>query len=223
VIAALEREDKRSSMMILRLSKSCFLLSLLLLVGLPADLPAHEAGTLKPVQLTTAPLNIKAPDFILLNQNGERFDSTKLRGKVVVLDFIYTTCTDVCPLFTANFAQLQQKLKTEHKGNVFFASISTDPEVDSPKVLKSYAERYGADFQNWVFLTGSETQLKPVWKSFGVRVIRKGRGIIQHTSLTTVLDEEGIRRFNYFGEKWQLKDLQKDIEGLLENKPKPNH
>jgi protein SCO1/2 len=88
-------------------------------MGLPADLHAHEAGTSKPVQLTTATLNIKTPDFTLLNQNGERFDSTNLRGKIVVLDFIYTTCADVCPLFTANFAQLQQRLNAEHKGNVF--------------------------------------------------------------------------------------------------------
>jgi protein SCO1 len=205
------------------LTKNFLMLGLLFLGGLPMDLYAHVAGAPQQVQLTTATLNTKAPDFTLLNENSERFDSTKLRGKIVVLDFIYTTCTDVCPLFTANFAQLQQRLTTEHKGNVFFVSITTDPEVDSPKVLKSYAQRYGADFQNWAFLTGSETQLKPVWKSFGIRVIRKGRGIIQHTSLTTVLDQEGIRRFNYFGEKWQLKDLQKDIAGLLEKKPKPNH
>jgi protein SCO1 len=205
------------------LTKNFLMLGLLFLGGLPMDLYAHVAGARQQVQLTTATLNTKAPDFTLLNENSERFDSTKLRGKIVVLDFIYTTCTDVCPLFTANFAQLQQRLTTEHKGNVFFVSITTDPEVDSPKVLKSYAQRYGADFQNWAFLTGSETQLKPVWKSFGIRVIRKGRGIIQHTSLTTVLDQEGIRRFNYFGEKWQLKDLQKDIAGLLEKKPKPNH
>jgi protein SCO1 len=205
------------------LTKNFLMLGLLFLGGLPMDLYAHVAGAPQQVQLTTATLNAKAPDFTLLNENSERFDSTKLRGKIVVLDFIYTTCTDVCPLFTANFAQLQQRLTTEHKGNVFFVSITTDPEVDSPKVLKSYAQRYGADFQNWAFLTGSETQLKPVWKSFGIRVIRKGRGIIQHTSLTTVLDQEGIRRFNYFGEKWQLKDLQKDIAGLLEKKPKPNH
>ncbi len=206
-----------------RLSKTRFLLWLLFLVGIPAALHAHEAGTSKPAQLTTATLNIKAPDFTLLNQNGERFDSTKLRGKVVVLDFIYTTCTDVCPLFTANFAQLQQRLNTEHKGNVFLVSITTDPEVDSAKVLKSYAQRYGADFQNWAFLTGSEAQLKQVWKNFGIRVIRKGRGLVQHTSLTTVLDQQGIRRFNYFGEKWQLKDLQKDIAELLEKTPKLNH
>jgi hypothetical protein len=44
---------------------------------------------------------------------------------------------------------------------------------------------------------------------------------VQHTSLTTVIDREGIRRFNYFGEKWQLKDLQNDIAGLLAKKPNP--
>jgi protein SCO1/2 len=145
-----------------------------------------------------------------------------LGGKVVVLDFIYTTCTDVCPLFTANFAQLQRTLKNERAG-LFLVSITTDPEVDSPKVLKAYAQRYGADFQNWAFLTGSESQLKPVWKAFDVRVIKRGRGLVQHTSLTTVIDRQGIRRFNFFGEKWPLKDLLRDTSALLEEKPKPGH
>lgn len=124
-------------------------------------------------------------------------------------------------MFTANLAQLQRALKNGPAGDLFFVSITTDPEVDSPKVLKSYAQRYSADFQNWAFLTGTEAQMKPVWKGFGVRVVRRGRGLIQHTSLTTVIDREGIRRFNYFGEKWQLKDLQNDIAGLLAKKP--NH
>jgi protein SCO1 len=205
------------------LNKNRFLLGWLFLVSLPAALYAHVPGVAGQGQSTVDMPNTRAPDFTLLNQEGNRFESAKLRGKVVVLDFIYTTCTDVCPLFTANFAQLQRTFKNEHAGDVFFVSITTDPEVDSPKVLKSYAQRYGADFNNWVFLTGSEAQLKPVWKSFGVRVIRKGRGLVQHTSLTTVIDREGIRRFNYFGEKWPLKDLQKDISALLEKKPKLTH
>jgi protein SCO1 len=158
----------------------------------------------------------RLPDFTLLNQDGERFVSTALRGKIVVLDFIYTTCTDVCPLFTANLAQLQRTLKNENKHNVFFVTITTDPEVDSPKVLKAYARRYGADFQNWVFLTGTETQLQEVWKSFGIKVTRKGRGLVQHTSLTTVIDQRGMRRFNYFGEKWQTDDVLNDMSTLLD-------
>jgi len=204
-------------------NKIHILLALLFLVLLPLDLHAHVPGTPREVPPASATPNTKAPAFVLLNQEGNRFDSTTLRGKVVVLNFIFTTCTDVCPLFTANFAQLQRTLKNEHAGNVFLVSITTDPEVDSPKVLKSYAQRYGADFQNWAFLTGSESQLKQVWKGFDVRVIKKGRGLVQHTSLTTVIDRQGTRRFNFFGEKWQLKDLLRDTSALLEEKPKHNH
>ncbi|HEX4988521.1 MAG TPA: SCO family protein [Candidatus Binatia bacterium] len=198
------------------------LLGLLFLVLLPVDLHAHVPGAPREVPPTSATPNTKAPEYVLLNQEGNRFESTKLHGKVVVLNFIFTTCTDVCPLFTANLAELQRTLKNE-QSNVFLVSITTDPEVDSPKVLKSYAQRYGADFQNWAFLTGSESQLKQIWKGFDVRVIKKGRGLVQHTSLTTVIDRQGIRRFNFFGEKWPLKDLLRDTSALLEEKPKHNH
>ena len=187
------------------------------LILLPQNLGAHVSGAPR-VHPGPAVLNVKAPDFILLNQDGTRFESAKLRGKVVVIDFIYTTCTDVCPLFTANFAQLQRTLNKEHAGDVFFISITTDPEVDSPKVLKAYAQRYGADFTNWAFLTGTEKQLKTVWKGLDIRVIRKGRGLVQHTSLTTILDRQGLRRFNHLGEKWQTKDVLADISTLLEKK-----
>lgn len=197
--------------------------ALLFLVLLPFDLHAHVAGAPRDVPPTPATPNTKTPAFVLLDQEGNRFDSMTMRGKVVLLNFIFTTCTDVCPLFTANLAQLQRSLKNEAAGNLFLVSITTDPEVDSPKVLKSYAQRYGADFQNWVFLTGSESQLKQVWKAFDVRVIKKGRGLVQHTSLTTVIDRQGVRRFNYFGEKWQLKDLLRDTSGLLKEKANPNH
>src|ERR1700746_3450066 len=198
-------------------SKSRVILWLLGLILLPQNLGAHVSVTPKG-HTGPAVLNVKAPDFVLLNQGGTRFESAKLRGKVVVIDFIYTTCTDVCPLFTANFAQLQRTLNKEHAGDVFFISITTDPEVDSPKALKAYAQRYGADFNNWAFLTGTEEQLKAVWKGLDIRVIRKGRGLVQHTSLTTILDRQGIRRFNHFGEKWQTKDVLADVSTLLEKK-----
>jgi protein SCO1/2 len=195
-------------------------LLVLFLVSLPLDSPAHVFGAAQDVTSSATGLNTKAPDFVLLNQDGDRFDSKTLRGKVVVLNFIFTTCTDVCPLFTSNLAQLQRALKNEYAKDVFLISITTDPEIDSPKVLKSYAQRYQADFRNWVFLTGSEAQLKPVWSGFGVRVIKKGRGLVQHTSLTTVVDRQGVRRFNHYGEKWRTADLEKDVLSLLERKTK---
>src|ERR1043166_3282210 len=156
-----------------------FLVQLLLVTG-PLWLAWNTALSHDPapprVQSSSALLDVKAPDFVLTDQDGKRFDSATLRGKVVAIDFIYTTCTDVCPLFTANFAQMQRTVNAAHPDGVFFISITTDPEIDSPKVLKSYAQRYGADFRNWAFLTGTEAELKPVWNGLGIRVINKGRG-----------------------------------------------
>jgi protein SCO1/2 len=199
-------------------SKMLTPICLLVLVLSPGVLSAHVPLPPKNSLKTATAVNVKAPDFVLVNQDGQRFDSTRLRGKVVVLNFIFTTCTDVCPIFTANVAQLQRKLNQRHGADLFFVSITTDPEVDSAKVLNAYARRYSADFKNWAFLTGSEAQLKEVWSGFGVRVVRKGRGLVQHTSLTTMLDRQGLRRFNYLGEKWLLNDLEKDFLTLLERK-----
>ena len=112
-------------------------ITLLTLACLPLDLyaqetaspHAHEAGSDQ-----KAAASAKAPDFTLIDQDGKQFLSANLRGKIVVLDFIYTTCTDVCPLFTVNFVQLQRRLAPEHKREVFLVSITTDPEIDSPKI-----------------------------------------------------------------------------------------
>ena len=185
----------------------------------PSVLSAHEQNPPSNFLKTAAAVNVKTPDFVLMNQDNQRFESSRLRGKVIVLNFIFTTCTDVCPIFTANLAALQRKLNNRHGADLFFVSITTDPEIDSVKVLKGYAGRYRADLKNWAFLTGSEADLKPVWTAFGIRVINKGRGLVQHTSLTTVIDHGGIRRANYLGEKWQLKDLERDVLAWLDKKP----
>jgi protein SCO1/2 len=182
------------------------------------QLYAHEPQAVKGASKKAAPVNVKASEFILVDQDSRRFDSAHLRDKVVVLNFIFTTCTDVCPLFTVNLSQLQRKLNGRFANEIFFVSITTDPEIDSPQVLKAYAQRHGADLKNWAFLTGSESELKRVWKSFGVQVIRKGRGLVQHTSLTTVIDRHGLRRFNHWGDKWPPQELERDLLTLLDKK-----
>ena len=194
------------------------LIALPLLAVLPSVPFAHVPDPAKNTAPTVWAINVKAPDFVLVNQDNQRFDSTQLRGKVVVLNFIFTTCTDVCPLFTMHLAQLQRKLNARYADDLFFISVTTDPEVDSPDHLKGYAQRHKADFQNWAFVTGSEAQLKAVWNGFGVRVIKKGRGLVQHTSLTTLIDRQGVRRTNYLGEKWHIKDLERDLLTLLGKK-----
>jgi protein SCO1/2 len=115
---------------------------------------------------------------------------------------------------TANLVHLQRMLKREGPKDFFLVSITTDPEVDTPEVLKSYAERFGVDFSTWAFLSGAEQQVKQVWRSFGVTVIKKGRGLVQHTGLTTLIDRQGVRRLNYYGDTWHEKEIHRDLLSL---------
>ena len=193
-------------------------LVVVLIALLPVALAAHVPSPAKTDPTRRVAVNIKAPRFTLIDQDGKSFISeNRLRGKVVAINFIYTTCSDVCPLFTVEFARLQRALKIQSRQDFFLVSITTDPEIDSPKVLKAYAQRFDADFQNWAFLTGNESQMQEVWQAFGVKVIRKGRGLIQHSSLTTLIDAQSARRINYFGSKWQSDHLLQDMRALNEN------
>jgi protein SCO1 len=164
--------------------------------------------------------NLKAPQFTGIDQDDQIFISqNRLHGKIVAINFIYTTCSDVCPLFTVEFARLQRALKSQPRQNFFLVSITTDPEIDTPKVLKAYAQRFDVDFDNWAFLTGNESQVKKAWKAFGVQVIRRGRGLVQHTNLTTLIDAQGSRRINFFGPQWQFSDFLKDMRALSQTVP----
>jgi protein SCO1/2 len=205
----------------LKSKNSCLVALLIFTTGLLAStIAAHEPSKTKTEASRRVTSNAKMPSFTLIDQEGNPFNAeNKLRDKIVAINFIYTTCSDVCPLFTVEFARLQQALHSQTRLNSFLVSITTDPEIDSPKVLNAYARRFGADFQNWAFLTGDESRLKEVWKGFGVQVMRKGRGLVQHTNLTTLIDAQGTRRINFLGPQWQFSDFLKDMRALSSSPP----
>ena len=122
---------------------------------------------------------------VLTDQLGHRFQFADARGKIVVVDFIYTKCPDVCPLLSAKFASMQRSLEQEKQSDYLLLSITTDPARDNPKVLKSYAGLFKADDRHWLFLTGQKETLAKIWKDFGVTVRKAPDGEVQHTTLTT--------------------------------------
>jgi protein SCO1 len=154
------------------------------------------------------------PDFKLTDQESKPFKFSSTRGKLVLVTFIFTTCPDVCPLLTAKLAAIQRKLDDKKMNEYVLLSITTDPERDSAIVLKDYAEHFKPNLQHWSFLTGSRAELTQVWKSFGVNVTKTQSGQVQHTSLTTLVDQQGNRRIDYYGDKWQEKEVLKDIAWL---------
>ncbi len=97
------------------------------------------------------------PDFSLIQRDGRRVTLADLRGKVWIANFIYTHCTDTCPLQSAQMARLQEELKAEPEFRL--VSITVDPEQDTPETLTEYATWFGADRDRWLFLTGEKRAL----------------------------------------------------------------
>jgi protein SCO1/2 len=113
------------------------------------------------------------PDVTLVNQNGARVKLKNMitSDKPVVVDFIYGTCTTICPVLSAGYANLQQKL-AEGSSRVQLISISIDPENDTPKVMKEYLKRYRAK-PGWDFLTGSRADIDKVMRAFNAYIPNK--------------------------------------------------
>lgn len=141
------------------------------------------------------------PAFSLTDRSGDTVGLEQLRGKIWVADFIYTTCTDTCPLQTAMMAKLQQEYA--QKSDIQFVSFTVDPERDTPDVLKTYASKHQADPARWYFLTGQRERI--------VRLIQDGfhlavatapvtgdmGGMIAHSPRFVLVDRQGRIRGYY--------------------------
>ncbi len=102
------------------------------------------------------------PAFDLTDQKGNQFSSNNINGKIVLANFIFTNCTEICPVLTPRFKEIQDRL-IDHKdlyGNVILISISVDPESDTPDVLFDYSLRYGSEYNLWKFVTGETDQVR---------------------------------------------------------------
>src|SRR2546430_17387977 len=103
------------------------------------------------------------PDVALTTHEGKtvRFYDDLIKGKIVAIDLIYTTCQYACPLETARLAQVQRVLGDRVGRDIFFYSITIDPAHDTPEVLKAYAEKYHVG-PGWLFLTGSAADIEAI-------------------------------------------------------------
>jgi protein SCO1 len=197
-------------------SRSNASLQLALALALSLALPAYGHLPIPPKKGETGRKAAQAPvaDFTLIDQTGRPFQLSSARGRLIVATFIFTACADVCPLLTAKFAAIQRALREKKQDNYLLLSITTDPERDTPQALRAYAEGHKADFQHWLFLTGSRDELATVWKNFGVNVSKSASGQVQHTALTTLIDKQGTRRVDYYTDKWEEKEILKDLSWL---------
>jgi protein SCO1/2 len=150
------------------------------------------------------------PDFDLVERSNRKVTRQDLTGKVWVADFIFTTCGGICPVMTSNMKKLQDKLFAD----IRLVSFTVDPTKDTPEVLTEYANRYGADKDRWLFLTGDPESIQKLSVG-GFKLAMDPTGgtevePIVHSSRFVLIDREGFIR-GYYGTE-ELTDLDRLIE-----------
>jgi protein SCO1/2 len=167
------------------------LLALMLINAAGASAPAFKAGVFDPPR--------QAPDFSLQGSDGHELKISRYHGKVVLLAFGYSSCTEVCPVTLATFAQARRKLGAA-AADIQVLYVTVDPERDVPDRLKRFLGSFDATF---IGGTGTEPQLVAVRKSYGVtarKIPYEDSYTYAHSSFTYLIDRAGrIRALMPYG------------------------
>ncbi len=170
------------------------MMGFLALRTLPAEQSSTAAAVAPVAQVAEPPVLYDAPKFTLTSQDNVPFTSDQLRGHPWVADFIFTTCTSLCPVMSTHMSALQSELPSDIK----LVSFSVDPQHDTPALLRQYASHYDAQPGRWIFLTGDlKTQTAVV---SGMKLYFKpadGASPIQHDQHFILVDSQGRVR-NYY-------------------------
>ncbi|MEN3329456.1 MAG: hypothetical protein V7638_4263 [Acidobacteriota bacterium] len=150
----------------------------------------------------------KIPNVHILDQNGKQlnFYNDLIKGKTVAINFIFTTCTTVCPPLTATFRKVQQTA-SERGLDVKLVSVSVDPVVDTPERLRSFAEKFNAG-QGWTFVTGEKGEIDALLQSLGVAVTNKN----DHTPMILI----GNDSLDYWTRAYGLSSPTKLVDLIAE-------
>ena len=130
--------------------------------------------------------SLRISDATVYDQNGKKFKfyTDLVKGKTVAINFIFTTCTAICPALTANFRRIQQQLGDRVGHDVHLISVSVDPTTDVPERLKEYAAKFKAG-PGWTFVTGDKAEIDSVLHALGTAVADKN----DHTPMVLIGNE----------------------------------
>ncbi len=174
-------------------------------------LVAAAATAADPPRFTRTEVEVTVPDVTLIDQRGDEvsFVQAMSSDRPVFVEFIFATCTTICPVLSAGYASLQRKLDDEHA--VDLISITIDPEHDGPPELREYLKRYGAR-PGWDFLTGSRKDIDSVMRAFDAFIPDK----MSHQPLIFIRspkDGSWARLYGFPGSKDLLAEYEKALGG----------
>jgi protein SCO1/2 len=206
-------------------------LALAFVVTSPAAVQAHSLKDLESMlgdrEKYFQPVDKEAPGFSLRTADDRTVRLAELRGKVVVLHFIYAGCPDVCPLHADRIGDIQKMVnQTLMKDLVQFITVTTDPVNDTAEVLRDYGPAHGLDSVNWTFLTTTPDQpedaTRRLAQSYGHKFDKTEDGYQVHGVVTHVIDKQGRWRGNFHGLKFEPVNLVLFINALVNDAAAPH-
>jgi cytochrome oxidase Cu insertion factor (SCO1/SenC/PrrC family) len=140
----------------------------------PVDQKETTAANVVASHEIRQPSKMNIPDIEVLDQNGRtiHFYTDLVKGQTVVINFIFTTCTTICPPLGATFARVQKELGDKAGRDVRFISVSVDPATDTPERLKAWGEKFHAG-EGWTFVTGNKPQVDELLRALGASSARR--------------------------------------------------
>lgn len=161
-----------------------------------------------------------APPFELVDADGNAVSLSDFADRIVVLNFLFASCTDVCPLQSQVIADIQDKINVgPMKDMVQFITVTTDPEVDTPDVLGSYGDVHGLDPANWMFLTARPTDpddtTRELANAYNNTFTPLDDGQQMHGVVTHVIDRDGRLAAKFHGLRFEPVNMVLYINGLI--------
>lgn len=208
--------------------KSVNILSIAIALWLLATAPPAAAHSLEALESDLHKqeryaqfVNAPAADFRLLDLASRRVQLSDFKGQVVVLNFVYARCTDVCPLHMNLIARLQSMMAAAGMQAVRFITIATDTEdaKATRKVMANYAKTYGLDTTTWQFLYRGDAEpgdtTQRLAEAYGLKFTPAGKGMQMHGVVTHVIDQTGRLRARFHGLKFERVHLVSYVNALL--------
>ena len=183
----------------MRLAASAFALLAVVVAaaGCGSGSPSH-VSVARSVRLLGSPARpvVPAPDLALHDQDGRVVRLSEQRGRLVLLTFLYTGCTDVCPLIASNLNAALRALPPAQRARVRVIAVSVDPWGDTPAAVRRFIRerRLVKEFR---YLTGTKEELAPVWQAWNVLVEAKNAERMAHSAFVWLIDARGRTRVSF--------------------------
>ncbi len=178
-----------------------------------------------PIKEDVVQIGKEVPALTLINQDGKRISLKDFRGKAAAITFIYSRCPlpEYCTKMSTNFSDLARQLQTSDlKNDIRLLTVSFDPKIDTPKVLKDYGLAYlrgieNPDFTVWQLATGTDKEVKDIAGFFGLRyeTDENDKTQFNHSLRTIVITPEGKVQKVFSGNEWTTGDLLKELQATI--------